>query len=78
MPQITFPVPEGFEPPEGSAPGDTFEVLATVTLSEDGGELSLESVDGLTVGAPETPTEEVLPETETPGFIEAMSRGVRE
>jgi hypothetical protein len=76
--QITFPVPEGFEPPEGSAPGDTFEVLATVSLSEDGSELSLESVDGLALGAPEAPTEEVLPDTETPGFIETMSRGVRE
>jgi hypothetical protein len=81
---ITFPTPEGFEPPDGSAPGDSFEVLATVSLSEDGMTLTLDSVDGLAIGEdPELPTEEEMAPAgdaaggDEQGFIEAMQRGTR-
>lgn len=46
---IEFKAPEGMEVPEGINPGDTFEVMATVQLGEEG-ELYLKEVDGMSVG----------------------------
>jgi len=76
---LSFPVPEGFEPPEGAAPGAKFDVLASVTMSEDGMTLTLESIDGIAITGGEPPVEEMPPAEmeEDAGFIEAMQRGVR-
>ena len=83
---IEFKAPEGMEVPEGINPGDTFEVMATVQLGEDG-ELYLKEVDGMPVGS--TPL--VLPDVtagshtvriEMPGYRPwittiTLSRGMR-
>ena len=45
---IEFKAPEGMEVPEGVNPGDTFEVMATVQLGEQG-ELYLKEIDGMAV-----------------------------
>lgn len=46
---IEFMAPEGMEVPEGINPGDTFEVMATVQLGEEG-ELYLKEIDGMSIG----------------------------
>ena len=46
---IEFKAPEGMEVPEGINPGDTFEVMATVQLGEEG-ELYLKEIDGMPIG----------------------------
>jgi hypothetical protein len=44
---ISFPIPEGMVPPEGSEEGATFDALATVKLGKD--TLTLIAIDGLPV-----------------------------
>ena len=39
-------MPEGFMPPKDSRPGEPFEVVATISPSEDGG-FSLTAIDGV-------------------------------
>lgn len=46
---IDIPVPQGFEAPEDSEEGRSFDVLATV--SYEGGKLTLTAIDGLPVSA---------------------------
>lgn len=41
----SFPVPEGFEIPEGTKEGDTFEAMVELRL-DAGGRLSLVSLEG--------------------------------
>jgi hypothetical protein len=53
---ITFPMPEGYTLPEGADKG-TFEALATLEVTEDGG-LSLVAIDGLSVSESEEETSE--------------------
>lgn len=72
---IEFKAPEGLEMPEGVKPGDTFEVMATVTLGEEG-ELYLKEIDGLPVST-ESEDEEVEAENDG-GFLEAMDRRMTE
>jgi len=43
---LDFAIPTGFTPPEGSAPGDSFEAVATFYLGKDGS-LCLKAVDGI-------------------------------
>ncbi len=45
---IDFPMPEGFEPPKGTKPGQEFEALATLKIDEDG-DLCLLKIDGADV-----------------------------
>jgi hypothetical protein len=74
---ITFKAPEGLEMPEGIKSGDTFEVMATVALGEEG-ELYLKEIDGLPVST-ESEDEEVEAEAENDGgFLEAMDRRMTE
>ncbi len=63
---IEFMAPEGMEVPEGINPGDTFEVMATVQLGEEG-ELYLKEVDGMPVGV------EDMEESEDQGEEEMVS-----
>ena len=82
MESIEFKAPEGLEIPEGTNPGDTFEVMATVALGKEG-ELYLKEIDGMPVSGVEQKEEEV-PETkeEMPeqdgGFLEAVERRASE
>ena len=41
----SFPTPEGFEIPEGTKEGDTFEAMATLRL-DAGGRLTLVNLEG--------------------------------
>lgn len=74
---IDIPVPQGFEAPEDSEEGRSFDVLATV--SYEGGKLILTAIDGLPVSA-ESKTEE--PDAEEPemeedaDFMAAVERGL--
>lgn len=76
---IEFKAPEGLEIPEGINPGDTFEVMATVALGEEG-ELYLKEIDGLPIAA--EPDQEENTEEEgddsAGGFLEAMDRRMTE
>lgn len=47
---LEFDIPEGLEVPEGVAPGDEFEMVATFEWEEDGGKLCLKAVGGIPVG----------------------------
>jgi hypothetical protein len=67
MSDITFPMPEGFMPPEGADQG-TFEVLATLEMVDEG-ELRLLAIDGVSVGESEEPEKM----DEDPEFAEATS-----
>jgi hypothetical protein len=49
-------LPEGFKMPEGSRPGEPFEVVATIAPDEEGG-FSLAALDGMSL--PEEETEEM-------------------
>ena len=73
--EIEFKAPEGLEIPEGTNSGGSFEVMATVTLGEEG-ELYLKEIDGLPIST-ESEDEEVEADDETQdngGFLEAMDR----
>ena len=70
--EISFPMPEGFAPPEDSKPGEPFDVLATVRL--DGDMLVLTAIDGSPVGAGEDEQPE-MPEDDA-GFLGAVERGM--
>jgi len=72
--KASFSVPEGFTPPEGTAPGDTFEVLATVEWSEDGGSMTVTAVEGVPLSAEKAPEAEAAPaeSTEPAGFADTI------
>jgi hypothetical protein len=53
---VDFPIPEGFQPPEGTKQGDEFQALATLKVDEDG-DLCLLALDGAEV-KPESEEEE--------------------
>jgi len=77
--EIEFKSPEGLEIPEGTNPGESFEVMATVTLGEEG-ELYLKEIDGLPIST-ESEDEEIEADDETQnkgGFLEAMDRRMTE
>lgn len=81
MPKITLP--KDFMPPEGVAPGEEFEVLATVKLG-DGGYAELLAFDGKPIPGYEKEESEMeedeggeMEETETeteqaPGFVDSV------
>jgi hypothetical protein len=70
---ISFPIPEGMVPPEGSEEGATFDALATVKLGKDS--LTLVAIDGLPVSGSETPEVEVADDA---GFDSAVMAGLEE
>jgi hypothetical protein len=79
MTKISFKAPEGFAAPEDAKPGEPFDVLASVVLSDDG-MVSLTAVDGLEIPNPETeetaPSDAALEEEmrmpPDAGFIESV------
>ena len=83
--EIEFQAPKGFSPPEDSAPGQSFEVMATVKM-KDNGMLCLEAIDGVSVYPEEdaeTPEEENAednaPSDKKPaaiGFLAAIEDGM--
>lgn len=77
---IEFKAPEGMEVPEGLAVGDTFEVMATLALGEEG-ELYLREIDGLPVSTMQEEEEEEdmggeeeMADEGEGGFLEAVER----
>ena len=71
---IEFMAPEGMEVPEGINPGDTFEVMATVQLGEEG-ELYLKEVDGMALGGEMEEAEEEVGGEEMAMESEEMPEG---
>lgn len=44
---MNLPMPKGFQPPNTARPGEPFEIVATVRMTEDG--LRLEALDGMKI-----------------------------
>lgn len=72
METLEFKAPKGLEIPKGINVGDTFEVMATVALGEEG-ELYLKEIDGLPITAEEEDNEKEEDPAQG-GFLEAMNR----
>jgi hypothetical protein len=73
---ITIPAPAGFTPPEGVAEGDTFDAVATVTMT--GGSLVLTELDGIPVAAASAEGDDMEEMEEMGGedFESAIERGM--
>lgn len=56
-------LPDGFQIPENTRPGEPFESVAVITPSEDGS-FTLSSLDGVAIAEEEAAEEEVVPEME--------------
>lgn len=78
MANTTFNVPEGFEAPEGNAPGDTFEVLATVEWGEDGTTMTVTAVDGIPISGGEPAEDADAAPAEDASFLDAVSAGMQQ
>jgi hypothetical protein len=76
MANISFPVPEGFTPPEGVAEGKPFDFMASGYFK--GPTMYLTAVEGVSVGsAPEMEEAEEMEEAgEDMGMVEAVEKGM--
>src|SRR5258705_13293590 len=54
MPDLTFPTPDGFQPPEHLDSDDTFQAMATFKVISGGDELQLVDVEGYQIGEEDT------------------------
>lgn len=59
--KVDFPIPDGYELPSGTKPGDEFTAVGTFRLDEDG-DLCLTKLEGIPVSA-----EAELPEPQSGG-----------
>jgi hypothetical protein len=53
MPELTFPTPDGFQPPEHLDSDDTFQAMATFKVTGDS-QLQLVDIEGYQIGAEDT------------------------
>jgi hypothetical protein len=53
MPDLTFPIPQGFQPPENLDSDDTFQAMATFKVVDED-ELQLVDVEGYQIGDEDT------------------------
>lgn len=73
MPDLTFPIPEGFSPPEHMDSDRTFSAMATFRLVGDD-ELELVDIEGYQIGAEDTEGDtEAAAQTEQQNVQEALS-----
>lgn len=79
----TFPAPEGFSAPDTARPGDEFEVVARVKLTEDG-MVKVCALDGISLEKEEEPEEmetEVTEEQVSPAgemdIEQAITKAIR-
>lgn len=56
-------MPKGYQPPDDAKPGEPFEVVATMVMTEDG-EFELQAIDGVPIE--EAPEDEAAEGPETP------------
>ena len=63
MKSISFKAPKGFAAPEDSEPGKPFDILATVSMGDDG-QVTLQAVDGIEMASAES--EDMDEASETP------------
>ena len=49
--ELDFPMPDGFQPPEGAAPGETFDQVATFSWGADDDTLTLTAIGGVPIPA---------------------------
>ena len=68
---IKFPAPDGFTAPEDADPTKPFEVMASVTMGEDG-MLSLTAIDGVPIASESEEMEEEMDE-ESPMSVDFLS-----
>lgn len=72
---LDFTMPEGFTPPEGAIPGETFDIVATFEWDEENDNLCLKAVGG--VPLPEAKEEKTEDEAPTEGsFKDAVMGGM--
>jgi hypothetical protein len=76
MANVTFPVPEGFTPPEGVTEGKPFDFMASGYFK--GPTMYLTAVEGVSVGsAPKAEEPEEAEEAgEEMGMVEAVEKGM--
>jgi hypothetical protein len=53
MAELTFPIPEGFQPPENIDSDDTFQAMATFKVVDDD-QLQLVDIEGYQIGKEDT------------------------
>jgi hypothetical protein len=68
--EFKFPAPDGFTAPEDADPTKPFEVMASVTMGEDG-MLSLSAIDGVPIASEPEMEEEM--EEESPMSVDFLS-----
>lgn len=75
MDNISFPVPEGFTPPEGVTEGKPFDFMASGYFK--GPTMYLTAVEGVSVGSAPEAEEAEEPEEmgEEMGMVEAVEKG---
>ena len=74
--KIEFPIPEGFNAPDGVPEGESFEFMAGGYIS--GGNLVLTSVEGLAVGEEKKaePTEDGMTAPDDRDFVDSVETGL--
>jgi hypothetical protein len=77
--EIKFPAPDGFTAPEDADPTKPFEVMASVTMGEDG-TLSLSAIDGVPIATESDDMDEADDEMEDDApmsvdFLSAIEAG---
>lgn len=70
---VDFPMPEGFQPPDGTKPGAEFHALATLKVDEDG-DLNLIALDGAQVKPESDEDEENEDQTQTGGMADVLKQ----
>ena len=74
--EIKFPVPEGYNAPDGIAEGEKFEFMAEGYFSGD--TMYLTAVEGIPVGGGEKtkPAEEDMAPQDDRGFVDSVETGL--
>ena len=74
--KIEFPIPEGFNAPDGVPEGESFEFMAGGYIS--GGNLVLTSVEGLAVGEEKKskPIEDGMTASDDRDFVDSVETGL--
>lgn len=72
-------MPEGFQPPEGAAPGETFDIVATFEWDEENDNLCLKAIGGIPIPTDEKDDkagEEKAPAAAPASFKDAVMGGM--
>ena len=78
--ELDFAMPDGFQPPEGAAPGESFDSVASFTWNKDDDTLCLTAIGGVPISEASAQKEDAA-EGESPtaapkSFKDAIMSGV--